>query len=156
MSSNIATTRKEFPCWSPPVSTQSSSVTVSPVQGESIWLTAARSLVEELRNLPSNWDGYGSGPIREVAFESGLSVLRKLEPLGIPLPTVVPVTGGGFALEFQASRKRLDLEILPDGNVEYLAVDKVPGLTEGDLDEGAIPKHRILEVSSLGSWLLEL
>jgi len=142
--------------WSPPPSSQSCPVTLQPVSGESVWLATAESAIAELRKLGPNWDGYGSPPLTEAAVKTGFTVLRKLDGLGIPVPLAVPVTGGGFALEFQVARKRLEIEILPEGDIEYLTANKIPGLVEGDLDEGTIPAHRVFEVARLGNWLVEL
>lgn len=157
MTTSVASARGQVrTSWSPPPSSQACPVTLQPVSGESVWLATAESAIEHLTKLESNWDGYGSPPVTEAALKTALSVLRNLDGLGIPIPVIVPVTGGGFALEFQAARKRLEIEILPDGEIEYLTANKIPGLVDGDLDEGTIPAHRAFEVACLGNWLLEL
>ena len=153
MSTSIASAP---PAWRAPASSQSSYVILPPVEGESVWVTAAGEALAKLRKLPPNWDGYGSGPVTEAALGTGMTIFKKLEGTGIPLPTVVPATGGGFALEFQVARKRLELEVLPDGAIEYLTIDKIHGHIDGDMREGSIPANCAFRVVRLGNWLVEL
>ena len=41
----------------------------------------------------------------------------------LPLPQVVPVPGGGVQLEWRHGRREVEIEILPDGTMEFLRVE---------------------------------
>ena len=68
--------------------------------------TTLPNRLQELLDLPPNWDSYGSPPPTKAAIDTAS---RLLENLGVPFPFVAPISGGGIQIE---------ITILPDGTVE--------------------------------------
>lgn len=86
----------------------------------------------ELKNLPANWDGYGSPPLSTNALSTALSLfLTDIEDL--PAPRISPVSGGGVQLIWRIGGRELDLEALADGSIEYLEVQDNLTVEEGEL-----------------------
>lgn len=116
-------------------------ITVTPLADANPWLRNAQRKITELKQLPENWDSYGSRPIQSAAIEKAADLLAILSKLNLPQPQVFPVPGGGIQFEFQQDRRELELEILPDGSIEFLIV------TNGDeMREGAIPSVSMAEI----------
>jgi len=86
------------------------------------WLFEALKLV--LRAVPKvdNWDGYGSIAPGDAVKRRSVELLAAMEDDEPPLPRVVPVPGGGLQLEWRMGDRELEIEVLPDGSVEYLIV----------------------------------
>ncbi len=107
---------------------------VTPLSEASLWLRSAQRKISTLAQLPENWDSYGSPAIHQAAIEQAAEVLACLSDLDLPDPHIVPVPGGGIQLELQQEKRELEIEILPDGSIEYLLVAE-----RGEMKEGAIP-----------------
>ena len=120
---------------------------VTPLSERSPWLSATQRKIAELAQLPENWDSYGSRPIRPAAIEQAADILAYLSKLNLPRPQIFPVPGGGIQLEFQQERRELEIEILPDGSIEFLVVEG------GEMREGSIPSGSSGEVYRLAYWL---
>ncbi|HLX64216.1 MAG TPA: hypothetical protein VKX17_23290 [Planctomycetota bacterium] len=90
-------------------------------------------LLGKLAQLPSGWDGHDSPPIKTETIEQAERVLAALEAESAPAPHICPVAGGGVQLEWQHGGRELEIEILPDGSVQYLTVHG------NDMDEGILP-----------------
>ena len=104
-------------------------------------------LILGLRELPDDWDSYGSPPIDDRAVACGLVLLIQAEQENAPAPQVCPVPGGGVQLEWQNGPRALELEALPDGSAQFLRVD-------GDtMDEGPVELHGLPQVRTLLQWL---
>ena len=111
------------------------------------WLLNALAAVFKLRELAADWDGGGSPPVREEALAGAVRLLCALPSEELPPPHVCPVSGRGIQLEWQLSGRELELEVLPDGSVEFLKVD-------GDwMDEGALGRDDLLHARALADWL---
>ena len=143
----------EQPLWSPPQSPQSSAVTVAPIAVGVDWIRDAGHLVEELRGLMPDWDGYNSPAISVAAIESAYKLIRCMGRNDVPVPRVAPVTGGGVALTFLNASRVLELEVLPDGSVEFLCAEKHSGGSH-TADEGQLSIPRLFEAQYLVDWLL--
>src|SRR5437660_4615385 len=87
-------------------------------------------LILPLFTLRENWDGYGSPPIAPEAATAALSPISLGDMIGLPLPKVSPVTGGGVHLEWEKDGRALELHIHPDHSVTYVT-DGPEGLDEG-------------------------
>jgi hypothetical protein len=113
--------------------------------------------VAKLARLPANWDGYGSPPVTEHAVRTAIDLLRAVEGGAVPAPHVCPVTGGGLGILWQASARRLEIEIVPDGSVEYAALTREGG-EEHAIEEGSVAVSRSEEachlVKRLIDWLI--
>lgn len=107
---------------------------VTPLAQASPWLLSALRKVAELANLPEGWNGYGSPQIQQPAVERVSNVLDCLSALDLPTPQIFPVSGGGIQIELRQDQRELEIEVLPDGSIEYLLVTE-----NGDMFEGPIP-----------------
>jgi hypothetical protein len=76
-----------------------------------------------------------------------------MEPLPPPVPQVYPVTGGGIAFTWQRDTRELEVEILPDGSAQYLAVVTDPVTGEEVTQEGPLPLDRRDHGQALAGWL---
>lgn len=121
---------------------------VTPKADDSQWLPTAQKKITELKQLPENWDSYGSRPIQPSAIEQAYELLAILSRLYIPRPEVFPVPGGGIQFEFQQDRRELELEILPDGSIGFLLVAET-----GEMREGTIPFGLRGDIYRLAYWL---
>ncbi len=111
------------------------------------WLVLTLTRLNELARLQANWDGYGSPAVQRAALQTAIRLLLELAPDEPAEPQIIPVPGGGVQLEWQTASRELELEILPQGTVEYLRV-------EGEhTKEGELPPNRIGEVRHLVRWL---
>lgn len=109
------------------------------------WLAQAVQKIAELSALPENWDGYGSRSIQQTAVEQASSLLPGLASFNLPAPQIFPVPGGGIQLEFQQEARELEIEILPDGSMEYLTMNE-----EGQMSEGFVLPA---DIYRLAHWL---
>jgi hypothetical protein len=113
----------------------------------SSWLRRAQQKLKELSELTENWDSYGSRPIQQKASETAAELLTETANFGLPEPQIFPVPGGGLQLEWESAKRELELEILPDGEIEYLIVDR-----EGKMRENKISPSWMDEIYRLVSW----
>ncbi|MCY3955043.1 MAG: hypothetical protein OXF47_03490 [Nitrospira sp.] len=82
-------------------------------------IKALKSLLE-LGSLPEDWDSYGSPPPTEYAMDTGCSFIVNYLSDEDPMPWVSPVSGGGIQLSWKKQANELNLDILPDGRMEFL------------------------------------
>jgi hypothetical protein len=68
------------------------------------------------------------------------------------MPTVCPVTGGGYSLTWQRSERGLEIEILPDGTAEYLATKTDPISGVESSQEGLLSLD---QAPDLATWLID-
>ncbi|MGH9839320.1 MAG: hypothetical protein ACREEM_11110 [Blastocatellia bacterium] len=121
---------------------------VTPLADANQWLRNAQRKITELKQLPENWDSYGSRTIQQAAIEQAGNLLARLSKLDLPRPQIFPVPGGGIQFEFRQDRRELELEILPDGSIEFLIV-----INSSEMREGAIPSGSLGEIYRLAYWL---
>lgn len=84
------------------------------------WVTDCVLRISEFARLPQDWDGRGSNPVTVVALKTALTFLEESPLELIPEPSVSPVPGGGIGFHWQTDARDLEIEILPDGRIEYL------------------------------------
>jgi hypothetical protein len=122
---------------------------VTPIYGVSSSLRKAQRKVTELSNLSENWDSYGSSSIQPPAIEMALKILSLVDRQGVATPQIFPVSGGGIQLEWQSGSRELELEILPNGMLEYLVVDE-----QKNMQEGSLPAQEEYNIYSLiNKWV---
>jgi hypothetical protein len=109
----------------------------------SAWLFDGLKRVLRAAARRENWDGQGSPAPSSAVVEKSVELLRVIDDDEPPLPRVVPVPGGGLQLEWHEGSRELELEVLPDGSVEYLAV------VSGVMREGRLPATNMQSVRSL-------
>lgn len=119
---------------------------VVPTDALTQWQIHAIKAVLECSLLPANWNTYGSPAPTPVSVNSAIDLVRSVGFEYLPAPDVVAVAGGGIQLQWVAGRRELELEVLPDGTVEFLKTQ------DGDpLDEGSVKGSA--HVDSLLTWL---
>ena len=112
---------------------------VSPVDRHPFWLKSVREQLDELTNLQDNWDSYGSSAIKREVAAKALEVISVLSRLRMEKPSVIAVPGGGVQFEWANSSSELELEIRPNGAVEFLIVDQNKEMREGPVDTSYSP-----------------
>jgi hypothetical protein len=120
---------------------------VTPISKATLWLRSAQRKISELAQLAENWDSYGSRPISQPAIEQAADILACLSNLDLPNLQIFPVPGGGIQLEFQQDSRELEIEILPDGSIEFLMVEG------GEMREGSTPYGSRGDLYRLAYWL---
>ncbi len=109
-----------------------------------LWLKDSQNELHKLRELPEDWDSYGSPRIKDKAVKTTADLLTDTAKNGMSKPYIFPVSGGGLQLEWQQSNKELEIEILPNGKIEYLKVSE-----RGEMEEGEILE---LDIWRLVKW----
>ena len=98
---------------------------------ESSGLTQATALrkLDELKNLPEDWDSYGAAPISPNAIAKAKSIIISVMIafggiIGnvVKLTDVIPIADGGVQLEWVGPHAELEIEISPDGNISLLYI----------------------------------
>lgn len=89
--------------------------------------------IHSVASLPANWDSYQSPPPTPAAITSAVAQILRIDLSNLPAPHVAPVSGGGIQLIWQNGGRALDLEILPNGNLEYLTSAGGTPRLEGEL-----------------------
>lgn len=133
----------------PRESTEPSTSWSSGVPFRNLWELEALRGVFRAEALPRNWDSYGSPPPALVAVNRSLGLLRGIADLDLPdlpVPHVAPVRGGGIQFEWGVGQRELELEILPDGSVDYLKAEAGEAVEQGRL----VPA----QVHPLLAWLV--
>ena len=92
--------------------------------------------IAKLSKLRDNWDGYGSPPVTDVAVAMARKLAKALLELKAPVPQVCPVSGGGLGWTLEVCGRRLELEILPSGGLEYLTVNSNEPIGDREEEEG--------------------
>ncbi|HWQ36013.1 MAG TPA: hypothetical protein VNQ79_24435 [Blastocatellia bacterium] len=119
----------------------------TPLDNSSRWLRKAQKRIQELAALPENWDSYGSRPIQPAAIKGAGDLIALLSQLRSAQPEIFPVPGGGIQLELHNRQREIEIEILPDGNIEYLITDD-----DGQMREGHVPAGSTGEIYRLIYW----
>lgn len=119
-----------------------------PYTTASDWFLTSLGAVAQLSKLPADWDSYGSPPVTPEARSQALRVLTLLESEASAIPQIGPVPGGGLQMEWSKGHRALELEVHPDGTVEFLRV-----YDDDKMDEGTIPHDRVDRLRQQVSWL---
>jgi hypothetical protein len=99
--------------------------------GPQLW--GALQRLETLRQLPENWDTYGSREIQGPALAGALQLLMWVDQGKFPVPQLLPVSGGGIQAEWSSHGRSLEIVIMPDGAAEYIRVYDEDHIEDGDL-----------------------
>jgi hypothetical protein len=90
--------------------------------------TALRKL-DELRNLPEDWDSYGAEPINPNAIAKAKSIVTSVmmafgDIVGnvVQLTDVIPIADGDVQLEWVGPHAELEIEISPNGSIGLLYI----------------------------------
>ncbi len=85
--------------------------------------------LQQLLQLPENWDSYGARPISSVAAEKALAILERAQHWGDltqDTPFIAPLASGGIQMEWGSpnGQKELLIEVPYSGDkVRYLLVE---------------------------------
>jgi hypothetical protein len=92
------------------------------VGGMEQWRREAIQKVIGFGKLLPNWDSHGSQApnlaVRQTAIELLMSVPGDL----LPVPRIVPSSGGGYHFEWSVGHRELEISIEPDCQIEALRV----------------------------------
>jgi hypothetical protein len=113
----------------------------------SVWQRRVLGSLLRLKQLPQSWDSYGSPQLQYGAEAAAAELIASLAFLEPPLPHVAPVPGGGVQFEWEHGNKSLEIEVQPDGSMEYLVVTETGQAGEGPIAQ----KHT--QVPLLIRWL---
>jgi hypothetical protein len=104
----------------------------------------AVQMLREFARMPQNWDGYDSPPLTTGASHTAMELLAAIGD-GLAGVRIAPVSGGGVQFEWHIGARELELEILPEGSVQFLIVEG------GQMQEGDVVTRATLE--ALLRWL---
>ncbi|HEU5406234.1 MAG TPA: hypothetical protein VFU48_00600 [Nitrospira sp.] len=112
----------------------------------------AADTVYLLGQLEAGWDSYGSDPIQEASITSALRILCAFDLYGLPIPHILPVSGGALQLEWVADNRVLEIAAHGNGANEFLAVE---GGNYDSAREGTIDLQDLPTFHELARWLTE-
>lgn len=119
------------------------------------WVADARRKIARVSALSDNWDGEGSPAIKRPVLEVMNRLIKEIDSYELTEAHIGPVPGGGLGIEWRCGNRDLNLEILPDGSIEFLKAEKTPlGFDPDEMVDGQIPNDRLNEVRPLIRWLM--
>jgi hypothetical protein len=104
--------------------------------------------IEQLADLPRDWNGYGACPIDPNVIESALKLIDRLPGDAVSTPQVVPMTRGRLQFEWHRGRRSLELEIETPTLVHFLKYDADRGIEE----EATLPVEETSRLLDLLHW----
>jgi len=113
---------------------------------EDTWLASAFDELDELRQLPDNWDGEGSPAISGELLSTVAEALGRLKAQSVrryPVPVVVPVAGGRVQLEWRKADRYFEIEFLNTQAARYIHKEGV------NIQVGRIPVPEVSALSDL-------
>lgn len=128
---------------------------VTTLAGSPAWAVDAYRAISRLAELPSGWDTQASPPLQESAKDSASRVIEELERYDeLPSPHIAPTVGGGLGIEWHHGPRELDVEILPDGSMEYLKTE-VRAIGGYQMEDGQVSPNSLREeLRKLARWLM--
>ena len=118
------------------------------------WVIVTLDALDELEQLPQNWDTYGSDPIHPASLYKARALVANIGINTLPTPQVIPVSGGSIGLVWKLGRKELELEVKPDGAIEYLrTVGRPTQANRNAMNTGQVGNDYIRDVRLLIKWL---
>lgn len=121
---------------------------VAVVASQPLWFRNVQTEIAELTKLPDDWDSYGSVAIKQDVANEALKALSHLSRLGMSIPEVFAVPGGGIQFEWSGNSSEMELEIRPNHTIEFLIVDQKDKMREGPIG------NNMNELFSLSYWFL--
>lgn len=98
----------------------------------------------DMAALPTNWDSYGAEPPSSVAVgQAGVLVETVAEATHATLGTRIapwtsaPIADGGIQVEWSASKRRIEVQVGPNGSLGYLIERESGGQPEYEEEEEA-------------------
>ena len=92
------------------------------------WLENALKKIDTIRQLPQDWDSYGSPPPNPVLCDLAEKLLFDIGELDVPEPFIAPSSGGLIYIKMKFDRRELEIE-LDDPSGRYakcLCVEMLP------------------------------
>ena len=83
------------------------------------WIFNLFERLNDLLNLPVNWDTYGADKIDIKAVLYAVALLGDLLDKNIPEPSIVPVSDGSIQFEWHINGVNLEINSQPNGTMEY-------------------------------------
>jgi len=110
----------------------------------------ALSQLNAIKQLPDDWDSYGSPQLSEEVYSSAQKLIGLIQDAFVSqAPDVVPVSGGGVQFEWQYRGCELEIEFSSPFEVAYLKV-----FEDESMEEGVFSIEEMeTEVRKLLSWL---
>ncbi len=109
---------------------------------------SAVSLLDLLKGLPPDWNGYGAQPINAELIEQAKRFIERLPDDIVDAPAVVPMTRGRLQLEWHRGNRSLELEFVSKGRIHYLKADDDSGTDE----ENILLTDQAFEIEELLRW----
>ena len=78
------------------------------------WLKPTLQSLQDLLQLPQDWDGYGAVRIQEQIAQKALMVLVEVMENDAPAPSVVPLSDGGIQVEWHQRGRNIEIEFPAD------------------------------------------
>lgn len=113
------------------------------------WQVEAVKKIFSFQSLVKNWDSYGSEPIAQGAISLAMDLINHVGFGNVPAPRVIPVSGGGIQLEWVKGNRELEVEVHPNGTIEYLSAYNGEPTGEAEVE----PREALPEAERLLSWL---
>ncbi len=113
----------------------------------SLWLQGAQQELMLLDSMTEGWDSYGSPPISAEARKKMADLLHEFARVGMSRPELFPVSGGGLQVEWKNGGRELEIEVLPNADLEYLIIAE-----DGKMKEGKAIQEDIFR---LARWFRE-
>lgn len=110
-------------------------VPTTPIGSSADWLRDALAAIERLAMYRQDWDSYGSAPPSPESLAKARELTLYFAVKGLPGPEIRAVSGGGIQLEWRPGTAELELMILPEGRVFYLALSQGGASFEGELTD---------------------
>lgn len=79
------------------------------------WANVVESRLDELHELPENWDTYGGVPVSREVTTYSLAILGAVMQIDTPAPDIVPLPHGGIQMEWHAPDHDLEITIEEPG-----------------------------------------
>jgi len=110
-----------------------------PVGEVEAWKREAIKKIIGYASLAPNWDSHGSRAPSRPVIQTAIELVRGIPIPTLPVPRVVPVSGGGYHLEWALGDRELEVSIDARCQIEALRVDNgVPSEAEAVTDVPAL------------------
>lgn len=94
---------------------------------------AVKRAISALEHLEPGWDHRGATVPDPAVVDSARRVVDYLPDRGVPVPCVVPMSGGRLQLEWHRGARTLELEFENASVIRFLKWDKALGIVDEDV-----------------------
>lgn len=115
---------------------------------ESLWLTKAKSDLEQMKKMSANWGGYKSSPISPDLAKIAEDFLNCLEYEDIPTPFVTPLVSGSVQFEWKIQNRELEVDIINKTTIGFLKIENGIPISEREVDI-----NDLSEIYNLIHWI---